>query len=231
MAIDSGRYLIIPDLQIPFQHEHSLQFCIHIAKHYGIPKENILNVGDEVDQYYGGLWPKDPNATHTHSSEIVESREILRQWYEAFPIMRLADSNHGSRWKRKATKAEIPAMMMRDYREVLQAPPGWTWEKKLKVNCKHPFLIEHGDRYGGNTPHLLAAMHNGMSTAIGHHHTIAGVEYRETDGFGIWAMATGSLIDFEQYAFEYAKDGRFKPQIGVGVVLDEGAQAQWIPLR
>jgi hypothetical protein len=231
MAIDSGRYLIIPDLQIPFQHEHSLSFCIHIAKHFGIPLENVLNVGDEVDQYYGGLWPKDPNAKHTHTSEIKESREILKQWYEAFPLMRLADSNHGSRWKRKATKADIPSMMMRDYREVLEAPPGWKWEKKLLVKCKHPFMIEHGDRYGGSTPHLLAAMHNGMSTAIGHHHTLAGIEYRETDGFKIWAMATGSLIDFEQYAFEYAKDGRFKPQIGVGVVLDEGAQAQWIPLR
>lgn len=231
MAIDSGRSLIIPDLQVPFEHEHSLPFCVHLAKHYGIPPENIYNNGDEVDQYFAGQWPKDPNAKHTHTSEIKESREKLREWYDAFPMMKLATSNHGSRWMRKATAADIPAEMMRDYREVLEAPPGWKWMKRWRVNSKYPFIVEHGDDYGGQTPHLAAAMHNGVSTSIGHHHTIAGVEYRETNGFRIWASAGGSLIDFAAYAFEYTRNGKLKPQIGATVVLDEGKYAIWIPLE
>lgn len=230
MAIDSGRYLFIPDLQIPFEHEHALQFCKYIKKHYGIPDENVLNPGDEVDQYHGGLWPKDPNAKHTPTSEFKDSLEKLRGWYDAFPQMKIATSNHGSRWIRKATKAEIPSIMMRDYQEVLQAPPGWQWQKHWLINSKHPFIVEHGDDHGGQFPHVNAALANGVSTAIGHHHSIAGVEYKKTNGMNIWGMSGGSLIDFSAYAFEYARSAKFKPQIGVGVILDEGKYAIWIPL-
>jgi hypothetical protein len=63
--MSAGNYLIISDLQIPFEHNDALKFCFHLKHHYKIPDENILNVGDELDQYWGGLWDKSPEAAHT----------------------------------------------------------------------------------------------------------------------------------------------------------------------
>jgi hypothetical protein len=228
--LDPSRWLVISDLQIPFHHQHALEFCKYVQKHYRIPAENILCVGDETDGYFGGLWPKDPNGHHSAMSELQSSVEELRKWYQTFPEMRLAISNHGTRWLRKATQAEIPSIMLRRYEDVLEAPAGWRWQKTWRVPAKYPFMIEHGDAHGGQTPHKQAAMLNGISTAIGHFHSIAGVEYMKTNGMNVWGLCTGSLIDFEQYAFHYARDAKLKPQIGVGVVVDDGRWAQWIPL-
>jgi hypothetical protein len=230
IELDPSRYLIISDLQIPFHHQHALEFCKYIVKHYRIPKENILNVGDELDQLHGGLWPKDPNGIHSALTEHNESLVELKRWYDAFPEMRLCLSNHGSRWIRKATKAEIPSMMLRRYEEVIQAPAGWQWAKRWVVPCKHRFGIEHGDDVSGHNPGLTAALLNGYSTAVGHWHSKAGVDHVKTNGMTLWGMTTGSLIDADQYAFDYSKNAKHKPVIGLGVVVDDGRNAIWLPL-
>lgn len=229
MARDD-RYLVISDLQVPFEHPEALKFCKTLVRDYRIPKENIINVGDETDQYFGGLWKKSPEAEHTPNSELEACRQILYKWYKAFPYMRLCTSNHGTRYWRKALDAEIPSQLLRRYEEVIDAPPGWKWKKNWIIKTKHPFNVEHGDDFGGKDAHINAAMFNGISTVIGHHHTLAGVRHIETKGMKFWAAASGSLIDFEQYAFEYARNSKLRPKIGAIVVVDNGRNAIWIPL-
>ena len=217
-------YLIISDLQIPFEHGKALEFCKYLQKHYRIPTDRIYNVGDEVDQYFGGLWDKDPNGHHTALSEIQECKDTLKQWYSAFPKMRLCTSNHGSRWIRKATQAQIPAFMMKEYQSVIEAPRGWVWKKHWLVKEKKPFLIEHGDDWGGQHPHLQAIMHNGMSTIMGHHHSLFVVQSIVTAMQDIFGAVIGSLIDFEAYAFNYARSAKKKPVLGAMVVADRGSK-------
>lgn len=231
MAYQSApdRYLIISDLQMPFEHDNALEFYTDIVSHFRIPKENVYNVGDETDQYYGSLWNKDVNAEHTALSEISETKDRLRPWFELFPQMKLATSNHGTRWQRKALESSIPSILMRRYEEVLGCPEAWAWDKFWRVNCKFPFIVEHGDDYGGSFPHVTAAMHNAMSTAIGHHHSKSGVEHIQTNGFKIWAMVTGSMINFKKYAFHYARAAKLKPILSAGVVLDSGSFPLIIP--
>lgn len=225
----AGDYLIISDLQIPFEEPEALKFCYQLKLHYKIPDENVYNVGDELDQYWGGLWSKSPEAAHTANQEIAQSQETLKQWYDRFPQMKLCLSNHGSRWIRKAFAAEIPSQLLRSYREIIKAPEGWRWQKHWMVNCKKPFLVEHGDDHGGQTPHIQAAMANGMSTAIGHHHSKSGIHHMRTNGLNIWGMVTGSLIDFDQYAFEYARNAKLKPIISTGLVFNEGKTPVIVP--
>jgi len=227
--MSAGNYLIISDLQIPFEHNDALKFCFHLKHHYKIPDENILNVGDELDQYWGGLWDKSPEAAHTANQEIKISLDKLHEWYCKFPEMKLCLSNHGSRWIRKAFAAQIPSQLLRCYRDVIQAPEGWRWQKHWKIKSKLPFIIEHGDDWGGQFPHVTAAIHNGMSTAMGHHHTKLGVEYIKTNGLDVWGAIAGSLIDFDQYAFEYARNAKLKPQVSVLLVVNDGKTV--IPLR
>ncbi len=226
-----SRWLVISDLQIPFEHKNALSFCKYIKKYYKIEESNILCVGDETDQYYGGLYQQDINAEHTANQELDESNSKLMDWYIAFPKMKLAISNHGTRWWRKATQSMIPSKLLKSYQEVIKSPPDWEWKKHWLIDAKHPFILEHGDDFGGQTPHKTASMHNGISTVIGHHHSIAGIEHIKTNGYKIWGMCSGSLIDFDKYAFNYARNAKFKPQIGVGVILDNGKIPIWIPIE
>jgi hypothetical protein len=226
-----GNYLGISDLQIPYEHIKALEFCAYLKRHFKIPDDNIYNVGDELDNFHGGSWPKGAEYPHTPRQESLISKEKLKDWYAEFPKMKLAMSNHGSRWMRKAFHAEIPSEMLRKYEDFIGAPDGWIWKQQWKVDCKHPFIVEHGDRYGGQHPHIAAAMHNGMSTIIGHHHSKAAISYIKTAGLDIWACVAGSLIDFEQYAFEYGRNAKLQPQIGATVILNEGRHVIWIPME
>lgn len=225
-----GRYLIISDLQMPFEHKKALDFCKYLVRHFKIDQKNIYCIGDETDQYWGSQWKKDINAYHTALSEIKDTKDRLAPWFDFLPILKLCTSNHGDRWKRKALESDIPEVLMRRYEEVLGCPQAWVWQKRWKVDCKHPFILEHGDRFGGQFPHVQAAMNKGISCVIGHHHTIAGVEHIKTEGFNIWGMCSGSLIDFEKFAFHYAREAKRLPQIGTSVVLDQGELPLWIPI-
>jgi len=224
-------YLIISDLQIPFEHPDALKFCKQLAREFKVADENVYNVGDETDQYFGGLWKKSPEAQHTPNSELDDCRKRLKHWYKFFPQMKLCISNHGTRYWRKALEAEIPSQMLRQYEDIIEAPIDWKWKKRWIVKAKHPFMIEHGDDWGGTSAHINAALHNGISTVIGHHHCLAGSRHLVTAMQKIWAMGSGSLIDFSTYAFEYAKRSKRKPAIGCSLVVDGGKTPLWIPLE
>lgn len=226
----SERFLFISDLQIPFHSRHSLAFCRAVQKEFRIPPENVYCVGDEVDEYFGSQFNKDPDAIHTPNSEIRASKEVLQGFYRAFPLMKLAVSNHGLRWAKKAFEAEIPSQMLRPYQEIIGAPKGWVWKDRWVIKGKRaPILMIHGMGYGGQSGARNAAMDSGMNTVIGHLHSHAGVSYINTVGRNIWAMNTGCLIDVDAYAFNYGRDMRNKPVLGCGVVLDGGITPVFVP--
>ena len=231
----SDRYLVISDLQICFEHKNALKFAKDVKKEFKIKDDCVLNVGDEVDQYWGSQWDKSIEALHTANQEFDETILKLREWYKAFPKMRLAISNHGVRWQKKAFNSGILSRLMIKYQEAIQAPKGWTWEKRILVKTRYPFVVEHGDNYGGMFPHISAAMTNGLSTVIGHHHTKAGVHHIVSSGtilrdIKLWGAVAGCLINPDAYAFEYAKDHKYKPCLGLVVVIDNGATPIWIPM-
>lgn len=225
------RWLIIPDLQIPFEHPDALKFCYAIKKEFKIPDENVLNVGDEVDQYFGSAYLKDPDALHTPMTEIAETRDRVRAWGAKFPQMKLAVSNHGIRWAKRAFDAQMPQTMIRKYQDVIDAPPGWKWKYKWIIKAKHPFCMLHGMGYSGASGHRNAAIDAGMSCVIGHLHSHAGIANIHTNTMKIWGMNAGALIDHDAYAFSYSKHSRHLSCNGVGVVLNEGSTPIWIPLQ
>ncbi len=222
--------MVISDLQFPFEHEKALSFCAYIKKHYGIPDENILNVGDEVDNLHGGLYPKDPNGHHTPKGELKAAKESIRRWAEVFPQMYVCISNHGNRWIKKAAACEIPEELMRAYQDVLEIPVSWKYAYKWTIPTKHPFQILHGMELSGKTPYRQAADLFNISTAFGHLHSSAGIAHVETLDKKVWAMNTGCLIDRDAYAFKYAKGHRYMANLGVGLVFNEGSTPFWLPL-
>ncbi len=225
-----GRAMFISDLQIPFEAKGALPFCLAVKREFRIESDAIFNVGDEVDQYWGGLWDKDPDALHTPNSELGESLERLKAWYRAFPMMRLATSNHGMRWAKRASKAGIPSQMIRKYQEVLQAPAGWVWKDRWLIEmAKAKVLMFHGVGYGGTYAYRQAAVDKGVNTVFGHLHSNAGIAPVVTDVGTRWGMNVGCLIDPTAYAFHYGKDMKFMPWLGIGIVIDGGLTPILIP--
>lgn len=228
-------YLIIPDLQIPFELDNdsgnALLFCKYLVRHYKIQKENIYCVGDETDQYNFSTFNKDPDGYYTPGKELQITKEKLKMWSSAFPRLKICTSNHGIRWQKRAMDAQLPRELLKSVQDVLDTPPGWEWKKKWKVSAKHPFIVEHGDDWGGKTPHKTAALYNSCSTVMGHHHALAGIEFINTNGLDhCYGFVTGSLIDVDAYAFQYAKRASLKPLIGAGIIFNDGKVPVWIPI-
>lgn len=227
------RFLVIPDLQLPFEAIDALPFALRVQKEYKIPKENILCVGDETDHYFGSMYKKSLNQNLSALDELKITKKKLKEWYRAFPICRLAISNHGLRWAKKAFEAEIPEIMLRPYQELIEAPAGWKWAMEWRINSRHPFRMIHGMGYSGANGARNAAVDAKTSTIIGHLHAHAGIFHIQTQGMEhpIWAMNTGCLIDVESFAFEYGKYCRNQPILGIGVVVDEGKTPIFVPFE
>jgi hypothetical protein len=228
MDIDKP-FLILSDDQKPYQAHRSLEFCFYAKKHYGIPDENVIHVGDEIDSFHGGMYPKGADYPHTPREEIKIVRDMLKEWGAVFPKMKLCISNHGTRWIKKASNAELPSDVLRSYQEIFETPEGWKWQEEWRVHTKSPFRVIHGCGYSGKDGHRNAAIDGGISTCIGHLHSHAGICYLRTQGLKIWGFNVGSLIDVEAYAFNYGKYNRMKPCLGIGVVLDQGRTPLWLP--
>jgi len=224
--------LVISDLQIPFEHRDALSFCKYLKRHYNISDENVLCVGDELDQLNASMYPKNPNVPLSAVSEIALSRDRLREWANVFPQMKLAISNHGIRWVKKATAAEIPETVLRSYQQIFETPPEWIWRNEWRfTSLKHPFRMVHGQGYSGKDGHRNAALDANISTIIGHLHSHAAVDYLELNGGKqMWAVNTGCMIDIEAYAFEYERLNRAKPILGVTVIFKEGKMPVFHPL-
>jgi hypothetical protein len=221
----SADYLIISDLQVPFEAEYALEFCLSLKKQCNIADENVLCVGDEVDQYFGSCFPKDPDVAMSAVDELNITKKKLKQWYKAFPKMKLAISNHGIRWAKKAVQAEIPSQMIKAYQEVLEAPAGWVWKDEWIIKAEAPFKMIHGMGYSGPNAFRQAPIDHHMSIVFGHLHSHAGIAYLKTgvnSNATIWGMNVGSLIDTSSFAFHYGKHSRHKPILSVGLVLESG---------
>lgn len=225
------RFLVISDLQIPFEARHALPFAKAVQKEFGIDKDSVLNVGDELDQYWASRYDKDPNVPITATEEIKRAKEHLKEWYAAFPKMKIATSNHGMRWLQKATAAGIPSDLLRTYKEVLEAPDGWEWRDVWRIRgLKQNFDMIHGLGYSSMYSFRQIPLDRGISTVFGHLHSNAGIAIIENrNGQRLWGMNSGCLVDPEAFAFAYGKWSRFAPCLGVGVVIDDGMTPIWLP--
>jgi hypothetical protein len=227
-----SRWLIVSDLQIPFEAEHALDFCKTIAKELRVPLKSqdlrqggVICVGDELDNYWASAYPKSPEARHTARTEFQESYERIREWRAAFPHMWICTSNHGDRWDKRADDVGIPLPYRKHYSQALDYPKTWKIAKRWIVPAKHRFQAIHGVGYSSMYAYRMIPLHQGISTVFGHLHSSAGVAHispsRDGDG-DRWGMNVGSLVNREAYAFKYGADNQFKEILSAGAVVDDG---------
>lgn len=206
--------LIIPDLQIPYEHPDSLDFMCTLRD--AVKPTHVVCVGDEVDQHALSRFDPDPDADSA-GPELVKSIDRLYYWYDEFPEVSVCMSNHTQRIYKKAFHAGIPEKYLRPVNEWLDAPEGWQWYENFYIDGVR---YEHGDAQGGIYAARNLAIRNRCSTVIGHHHSHGGVSFVSNDEEMIFGMNVGCLIDHSSPAFKYAKLAAFKPTLGAGLVLN-----------
>lgn len=206
--------LVIPDLQVPFQHPYALKFLKSVRDEF--KPDHVVCVGDEADACALSRYPKDPDGDSA-GVELRKTRRALRPYYEAFPEVKVCNSNHQQRLYKRAFEAGIPRELIAGYREYLSAPEGWEWRDYWIVDG---IKFEHGDRASGIGvgPKLVDA--NGRSTVYGHHHATAGLGYVRKDERTYFWMNVGCLIDEDSYAMSYTKMHRTKPIHSCGIIVD-----------
>lgn len=206
--------LVIPDLQIPYEHPQALDFICAVNEEIG-GADVVVNVGDEVDQMALSRFDPDPEADGA-GPELRKAVKKLRPWYREFPNMMVCESNHTARVYKQAFLAGIPDAYLRTVPEWLQAPEGWVWADAWEIDGVR---YEHGDAQGGMYAARNLCQRNRKSTVIGHHHSHGAVFYIANDEEMIFGMNVGCLIDKDSIAFRYGKHAAFKPTLGCGVVL------------
>ena len=217
-----ARVLVVPDLQIPFEHPDSIPFLKWCRKKYS--PDLVVNVGDEVDMHALSEYDADPDG-FSAGHELERSIEHLQEHYELFPKVLVCTSNHTARPFRKAYRHGIPSAYLRSYSEFLKAPKGWQWADKHEIDG---IRYEHGEGQSGPLGALKAALANMQSTVIGHLHSHAGILYSANEKHLVYGFNVGSLIDRHAYAFRYGRVIKSKPIIGVGLV-DKGVPT-YIPM-
>ena len=204
------RVLVIPDLQIPFQHQRALEFLQRTQERFKC--DDVICVGDEWDLAALSKYPKDPNGMSA-GDELEAARKATRPFATAFPKLRLCESNHRQRLYKRAFEAGIPTQYLANTHDYMQVPKTWKWDFQW---TQDGITYEHGDR--GKPIQLVDA--NGTSTVFGHSHTEAGIWYVGREHSTRFAFNVGCLIDIHAYAFRYAQLAKRRPILSCGVVLD-----------
>lgn len=218
------RVLTFSCLHAPFVRKGYLEF---LKKEYKKWKCNeVVILGDEMEYHRLSVHPKAPEAMgalEEHNAGI----KVLKRFYKAFPKAKCCTSNHTSRPFRVAAQIGLPEVFVKEYRDFLKAPKGWSWKDSWLIDG---VTYKHGEgNFGGAHPHRNAAIKHRGSIVIGHWHASGGVIYLASDNDLIFGMCVGCGLEYKGYAFRYAKNMTSKPIVGCGVVIG-GKEAYFIPM-
>ena len=216
--------LVISDSHIPFEHKYYLDFCLEIKDR--VKCGTVVHIGDIIDNHSISYHEHDPNG-RSPIDEMREADNHLKRWFSAFPFLSLCKANHDL-VDRKAKTVGLPERVFRPFRDIWGLPKGWKNEFSFEIDG---VIYQHGTGYSGDNAHIKAAYNNRQSTVIGHTHSFGGVGYMANEKDCIFGMNVGCGIDRHSYAFEYGRDFKKKPILGVGVVTDKGKYAQFLPME
>ncbi len=205
---DKRRVLVIGDLHEPFCLDGYLEHCKEIYKKYNC--NEVVFIGDVIDSHYSSYHETDPDGM-SGGDELKIAKVKLQKWYQAFPDAYVTVGNHDRIISRKAFSAGVPKEWIKSFNEALDVPK-WKFVDRVVIDNVQ-YL--HGE---GGTAHTKCRA-DMMNTVQGHLHTQCYIQHFVGANFKVFGVQVGCGIDFEKYAFAYAKRGK-KPAISCTVVLD-----------
>lgn len=211
----NSRILCISDLHAPFEHVDTVQFLRAVVKKYR-PTRVVL-LGDEVDHHAMSFHDSDPDLPSA-GEELTRAIRHLRPLYRLFPEADVIDSNHGSMVYRRGKHHGIPRKYLRDYGEILEAPPGWQWHMDLLLDIpgRNQVYFHHG--LVKDVMKVVAK--RGLCVVQGHYHTEFGIGYLGNPNHLLWGLQVGCSIDGDALAFAYDRTNLGRPIIGHGIIIN-----------
>jgi predicted phosphodiesterase len=210
--LDKRNVLIIGDSHLPFEQKGYLEFCLKIKKEHNCG--TVVHIGDLVDNHSISYHEHDPDL-QSPEDEMKKVDIILKSWFKAFPNMYLCKGNHDILVDRKAKTSHLPKRCFKPFREIWNLPKGWKDDFSFIIDN---VLYTHGTGNSGKLAHLNLALHNRMSTVIGHSHSFAGIAFTASPRDCIFGMNVGSGVDNSALAFAYGKDLKSKPIVSCGII-------------
>lgn len=217
--------LAIGDTHIPFEHKHYLEFCKETQKRFKCAK--VTHAGDLLDHHACSFHETNPNGMSA-LDEFKKAKKKVKEWKKAFPELYICKGNHDIIIDRRAISDGIPEVYVKGIEEVFEFPKKWDYQWK---HYFYGICFEHGTGYGGQYPHVNLAKNNRCKSVMGHAHSVGGVHYLANDKDMIWGACTGCGIDRMKYAFWYGRDFKMKPVLGCVVILNNGKEAHFIPMK
>jgi hypothetical protein len=195
-------------------HQDAVKFLKAIKAKYK-PTE-VVFMGDEVDAHATSYHEHDPDLPSA-GDELKQAIKQLTPLYKLFPKATVLESNHGSLVYRKALTAGLPSAILRGYREILEAPKGWTWKFDHVIKTPLvPIYFHHGK--SGTWEKLSKNM--AMSAIQGHFHNKFYISYWSSPNGLYWDANAGCLVDHHSRAMSYGRNNLQKPIVGCMVVID-----------
>lgn len=204
---NENNVLFIGDIHEPFCKKGYLEFCKKQYDRFNCTK--VIFAGDIVDFHAQSFHDSDPDGLSA-AEELDLAIKKLQAWYSVFPEATVLLGNHDRIVARKLFKVGVSQRWMKPLGDVLEVP-NWKFVEEYTHNN---ILYLHGE--GGTAK--TKAKQELTSVCQGHLHSEAYIEF--LNGGKNFALQVGCGIDFDQYAFAYAKRDK-KPVISCAVILDQ----------
>jgi predicted phosphodiesterase len=210
-----SRVGIIGDSHIPYCLEGYMEFCQETFEAWNC--DTFVHIGDLIDHHALSFHDSEPMLQGAHG-ELMDARDKLQPWYEAFPKLTICNGNHDLIPARQLKKIGMDAeVWMKPLKEIYEMPKGWNLVETLVID---DVLYHHGGTASGVNGFRKDAESRMRSTVTGHNHSNFGVSYTATDQELVYGLAVGCGVDNAAMAFAYGKHFQKKPVVGCGVVID-----------
>lgn len=215
-------FIWIPDLHFPYEHPNTFDFLDYVMNRFGIRKAKCA--GDMFDIHRVSRHTPEPES-HGVLDEIRLAKDSVQKLSKLFPELDVCLGNHDMRIIKVAKSIGIPSVMLKDVGDIFDCPDKWRWAGEF---VEANILCTHAGQSGfqGTANYAISRM---KSVCVGHNHSFGGVNYVNNGYERLFALNGGCLINFDSPAFVYAKESKYKPTYGCGVVLSP-EEAQFIPL-
>lgn len=218
------RTLVIGDIHEPVAHPGYLDFC---RDTYDANRcDSVVFIGDVLDWHCISFHATHPMAPGV-KDEYLLGLHGVQKWYKAFPEAVVCIGNHDERPIRKAEAMMIPGAMLKDYDQVWQTP-GWRW---VLDHIQDGVYCFHGTGRSGMNPAFNVMKDLGMSTVMGHVHSVGGIKWAVSPMSRRFGLDTGCGVDDKLYAFAYGRHNKKKSVLSCGVLLDGIGQHVIMPCQ
>ena len=208
-----SRVLVIGDTHFPACHSKYLSFVKTIYNKYKC--NTVVHIGDVVDHHTISFHKKHPDSVDAIMEYRLAVKEI-NKWYKIFPWVKVCIGNHDERVFRLNADIGIPSFYLKGYNEIYGTKT-WTWDYSFIIDGVY---YSHGTGSGGLCPSFNQVKARALSCVMGHHHSIAGINWLVGPSTRYFGMDVGTGVDCHHLGFSYGKYHLKKPVVSCGVVID-----------